>query len=92
MPPLGMVTGGVNFSDLAITLKAAEGEAPAVLLKWGAFFQSVFDFTILALCVFMMVKAINNWKKEEEAAPEPEPEPTTEETLLGEIRDLLAKK
>ena len=90
MPPLGLVTGGVSFSDMAITLKEAQGEAPAVLLKYGAFIQTAFDFTILALCVFMMVKAINNWKKEE--PPAPDPEPGAEETLLTEIRDLLSKK
>lgn len=89
MPPVGLVLGGMDFSKLAITLKAAQGEAPAVMLKWGAFVQTVLDFTILAFCIFMMVKAVNSWRKEEPAEPPAPPEPSAEEKLLGEIRDLL---
>lgn len=91
MPPIGLVLGGVDFSDLAVTLKAAEGEAEAVLWKYGAFIQSLVDFFVLALCVFMMVKIMNSWnrKDEEEPAPEEAPETTPDVELLTEIRDLL---
>ncbi|PQA50142.1 large-conductance mechanosensitive channel protein MscL [Amnimonas aquatica] len=93
MPPLGVLVGGVNFSDLAVTLKAAEGDAPAVLLAYGKFIQSIFDFVIIAFAVMMGVKAVNSLKR----APEPEapaapPAPSAEETLLAEIRDLLKQQ
>ena len=90
MPVLGILTGGVDFKDLKITLSEAVGETPAVTLNYGAFIQNVFDFTIIAFAIFMMVKALNKLKKEqpkEEAAPEP----SAEEKLLTEIRDLLKK-
>ncbi len=89
MPPLGMIIGGVDFSDLAITLKAAEGEAPAVLLAYGKFIQSIIDFAIIAFAIFMGIKVINKLKREEEAAPAPPPAPTKDQELLTEIRDLL---
>jgi len=89
MPPLGMIIGGVDFSDLAVTLKAAEGEAPAVLLAYGKFIQSIIDFLIIALAIFMGVKVINRLKREEEAAPAAPPAPTRDQELLTEIRDLL---
>lgn len=94
MPPLGLLLGGVNFKELALTLKAAstDGKVPAVMLKYGAFIQTVFDFAILAFVIFMMVKAVNNLKKKEEAAPPPAPsEPSAQEKLLMEIRDALKK-
>ncbi len=90
MPVLGILTGGVDFKDLKITLAQAVGETPAVTLHYGAFIQNVFDFIIIAFAIFMMVKALNKLKKErpkEEAAPEP----SAEEKLLAEIRDLLKK-
>lgn len=89
MPPIGMLIGGVDFKDLAVVLKEAQDGAEAVTLKYGAFIQNVFDFIIIAIAIFAMVKAINSLKK----APEPEApkEPTTEEKLLTEIRDLLKK-
>jgi large conductance mechanosensitive channel len=89
MPPIGLLIGGVDFSDLAITLKAAEGDAPAVVLAYGKFIQSIIDFIIVAFAIFMGVKAINKMKREEAAAPTLPPVPTKEEELLGEIRDLL---
>jgi large conductance mechanosensitive channel len=92
MPPIGMAIGGVDFSDLAITLKEAAGEAEAVTLNYGAFIQTVLDFVIIAFAIFMVVKAMNNLKKKEEAAPPPPPKPSAEETLLTEIRDLLKKE
>lgn len=91
MPPLGLIIGDVDFSDLAITLKEAAGDAPAVLLKYGAFIQTVFDFVIIAFAIFMMVRWINNLKKKEEAAPAAPPKPSAQEVLLTEIRDLLKK-
>jgi large conductance mechanosensitive channel len=101
MPPLGMLIGKVNFTDLALNLGT---EAEPVMWKYGAFLQQVFDFLIVALCIFFLIKGINRLsdlskKKEEEAAaaapepaPAPEPEPTKEELLLAEIRDLLKEK
>lgn len=91
MPPLGIVMGGMNFTDLGITLKEKVGETPAVVLKYGAFLQNVVDFLILAFCIFIMVKAINSLKRKKEEAPAAPPEPSVEEKLLTEIRDLLKK-
>ncbi|KAB0483393.1 large conductance mechanosensitive channel [Pseudomonas reinekei] len=89
MPPIGLLIGGVDFSDLAITLKAASGDAPAVVLAYGKFIQSLIDFVIVAFAIFMGIKAINQLKREEAVAPKLPPVPTKEEELLGEIRDLL---
>jgi large conductance mechanosensitive channel len=89
MPPLGLVIGGVNFSDLAITLAPAEGELPAVVLAYGKFIQSIVDFLIIAAVIFMAVKMINRLKREEQAAPPPPAAPTKDQELLSEIRDLL---
>jgi large conductance mechanosensitive channel len=97
MPVIGLLVGGVNFKDLAIVLKdaqlAADGSvaAAAVTLNYGAFLQTVFDFTIIAFAIFMVIKAMNRLKRKEEAAPAPAapPEPSNEEKLLAEIRDLL---
>lgn len=94
-PALGLVIGGVDFSDLAITLKAAAGDAPAVLLNYGKFIQSIFDFVIIAFAIFAIVKLINRLKRQEAAAPAAPaapPPPTAEEKLLTEIRDLLKAK
>lgn len=95
MPPLGMIIGGVNFSDLAITLKAATVDSKVVSLRYGEFLQTVFDFLIVAFVIFMLVKAINTLKKGKEAAaqcPPTPPSPPAEERLLTEIRDLLRQK
>lgn len=89
MPPLGLLIGGVDFSDLAIVLKAAEGDVPAVTLGYGKFIQTVIDFTIVAFAIFVGVKAINRLKREEAVAPTTPPAPTPDQVLLGEIRDLL---
>ena len=98
MPPIGLLVGNTNFSDLSVVLnpgKVAEGAEP-VLWKYGAFIQTCIDFLILALCVFMLVKGMNalmNMKKKEEAAaPAPAPAPSKEELLLTEIRDLLKER
>lgn len=101
--PLFSAMGGVNTTDLKVTLKEAvmEGEeviSEAVTWNYGAFIQNVIDFLIIAICLFAIIKGIaaatNKMKKEEEAAPAPaaEPEPTAEEKLLTEIRDLLKNK
>lgn len=99
MPPIGVLLGGMDFSDLSVTLKKAtevDGVVTeAVTLNYGAFVQTCIDFLIVAWCVFMMVKLINRFnrkKAEAPAAPAPEPEPTNEEKLLSEIRDLLKDK
>jgi large conductance mechanosensitive channel len=90
MPPLGLLTGGVDFKDLGLVLKAAQGKDPAVILKYGAFLQSVFDFLIVAVAIFAMVQAISKLKKKEEAAPVgPAPEPPRQEVLLEQIRDAI---
>jgi large conductance mechanosensitive channel len=89
MPPLGIVVGGVNFSELALTLQAASGDKPAVMLKYGAFLQATLDFIIVAFAVFLLVKAINAVRRKEQEKPSAPPAPTREEQLLAEIRDLL---
>jgi large conductance mechanosensitive channel len=91
MPPIGLALGGVDFSDLAVTLKEASGDVAAVTLNYGSFIQTVVDFIIIAFAIFMVVKAMNNLKKKEEAAPPPPPKPSEEVTLLTEIRDLMKK-
>jgi large conductance mechanosensitive channel len=95
MPPLGMLLGKVNFTELVITLKAASAEATAVTLNYGKFIQTVVDFVIIAFAIFMVVKAMNSLKKKEEAAPAAPPAPpapSKEEVLLAEIRDILKQK
>jgi large conductance mechanosensitive channel len=92
MPPLGMLVGGMDFSDLAITLKAAADGAPAVTLGYGKFIQALLDFTIVAFAIFLLVKGINTLKRKEAEAPSAPPTPSKEEQLLGEIRDLLKAK
>ena len=86
MPVLGILTGGVDFKDLKITLAEAVGETPAVTLNYGAFVQNVFDFIIIAFAIFMMIKGINKVKKPVEEVKGP-----SQEELLAEIRDLLKK-
>ena len=96
MPPIGYLIGGVNFTDLKFELPKVVIEgvelAPATI-NYGNFIQTLIDFLIIALCVFLLVKGINSLKKEKPAEPEApvEPEPTAEEKLLTEIRDLLKK-
>ena len=96
MPPLGLLIGGLDFSDYKATLKAANvndaGEAiNAVTLNYGMFIQTAIDFLIVALVIFMVIKAMNKLKKKEEAKPAVPPAPTKQEILLEEIRDLLKK-
>ncbi len=89
MPPLGILLGGADFSDLSITLKEAAASAPAVVLGYGNFVQTVVDFTIVAFAIFLLVKAMNTLKKNEQDAPAAPASPPPQELLLGEIRDLL---
>lgn len=91
MPPIGLLIGGVDFSNLLITLKGAVGQTPAVTLNYGVFIQTIIDFLIIAFAIFLVIKGMNTMKKKEEmpATPPPAPAPTKEETLLAEIRDIL---
>ncbi len=100
MPPIGLLLGGVDFSDIFITLQqgavpgpyatlAAAQEAGAVTVNLGVFANAVISFLIIAFSVFMVVRSFNKLRREEEAAPPAPPEPSAEEKLLGEIRDLL---
>ena len=91
MPPLGLLIGGVNFTDLKVVLKAATETNPAVTWNYGNFLQVTFDFLIVAFAVFLIIKTIVAAKKKEEIAPAAVPAPTKEEILLTEIRDLLKK-
>ena len=88
MPVLGMLVGGFNFSDLAIAL-GKDPTGKEVLVKYGAFLQTIFDFIIIALVLFLAIKGINKLKKPAPAAPAP---PPRSEMLLEEIRDQLAKR
>jgi len=87
MPPLGLLMGGVDFSDKVLELKAAEGDKPAVFLKYGLFVNTVIDFLIVAFAIFLLIKAMNTLKKKQEAAPPPGP--TADQKLLAEIRDAI---
>ncbi|MFZ2207578.1 MAG: large-conductance mechanosensitive channel protein MscL [Porticoccaceae bacterium] len=89
MPPIGLLLGGMDFSALALTLRAATAEAPAVVISYGRFIQTAVDFVIVAFAIFMLVKGINTLKKKEAAAPAVPAEPSAEQKLLAEIRDLL---
>jgi len=89
MPPLGLLTGSVDFKMLSFTLRAAEASRPALLLTYGAFAQAVFDFLLVALAVFSAVKLMNQAKRAEPPQPTPPAEIPKQELLLTEIRDLL---
>lgn len=103
MPPIGLLLGGVDFSEMFLVLKdgakaagpyatlAAAKEAGAVSINIGVFINTIINFLIVAFAIFIVVKWINSLKKKEEEAPSEPPKPSNEELLLGEIRDLLAK-
>lgn len=96
MPPIGLLIGGVDFTDLKVVLKGAStdeaGKAvSAVSINYGAFLQTTIDFLIVAFVIFMMIKAMNKMIRSQAEAPAPPAEPTPQEKLLGEIRDLLRK-
>ncbi len=99
MPPLGKLLGNVNFTDLYYAMdgvayeslsKAKEAGAP--VFAYGNFIQTVIDFLIIAITIFMIIKGINRMKRKKEEAPAAPPAPTKEETLLTEIRDILKNK
>jgi large conductance mechanosensitive channel len=85
-PPIGLALGGVDFSNLKLTLKEAQGPVAAISVKYGVFLQSIFDFLIVAAALFALVRAINALKREEPPPPSP---PNRQEELLAEIRDAL---
>ena len=98
MPPIGLILGNVDFSDLFVNLdmsksfaSVAEAEAAgAPIIKYGLFINTIIDFAIVAFAIFLIIRGINRFKRKQEAAPPPPPPPpTTEEKLLAEIRDLL---
>ena len=94
MPPLGFLTGGVDFSQLKYVITEANATAGVeeVAIKYGNFINVIIQFTIIAFCIFLVIKALNTLKKTEDAVPAPAPAPTKEEVLLTEIRDLLKNK
>jgi large conductance mechanosensitive channel len=85
MPPIGLILGGVNFTNLKITLREAVGTAPAVTLNYGTFIQTVVDFLIVAFAIFLLLKGVNRMRRRQAEAPPP----SNQEVLLAEIRDLL---
>ncbi|MFS2221908.1 large-conductance mechanosensitive channel protein MscL [Pantoea sp. B65] len=89
MPPLGLLIGGVDFKQFVWVLKPAEGTTPAVVMEYGAFLQSVFDFVLVAFAIFIAIKLMNKLYKKKEAAPAKTP---AQELLLSEIRDLLKEQ
>jgi large conductance mechanosensitive channel len=91
MPPIGLLLGGVDFSDIFLTLKAAVGEEPAVTMNIGVFINVVIEFIIIAFAIFLVIKGMNALKKKEEEKPAEPPKPSEEVTLLKEIRDSLKK-
>ncbi|MBT0727254.1 large-conductance mechanosensitive channel protein MscL [Rosenbergiella australiborealis] len=91
MPPLGLLIGGIDFKNMAWTLKPAVGETPAVVMQYGIFIQSIFDFIIIAFAIFLAIKVMNKLYKKKEVE-KPAPKPSAEEVLLTEIRDLLKTK
>lgn len=89
MPPIGLALGGIDFSDIVLTLKEATADAEAVTMNIGSFINNIISFLIVAWAVFMLVKAMNNLKKKAEEAPAEPPAPPKSEVLLEEIRDAL---
>ncbi len=89
MPPIGLLLGNMDFSNLAIPLKEATETSEAVLLKYGIFINNIVDFFIVALAIFIVIKGINSMKRKQEAIPEPPPAKSNQEVILEEIRDLL---
>jgi len=92
MPPIGMLMGGVNFTDLAYTIQEASGDVAAVTINYGSFIQTAIDFIIIAFAIFMAIKGMNSMKKKEEEAPAEPAAPSDEVVLLTEIRDSLKNR
>jgi large conductance mechanosensitive channel len=92
MPPIGLLLGKVDFSDLKVVLKAAVDDVPAVTLNYGLFVNTVIDFLIVGFSIFMVLKVYSKTQKKKEEAPAAPPAPSKEEILLAEIRDILKEK
>jgi len=94
MPPLTALLGATHFTDLEIPLRPQMGDVPAAALRYGAFIQTVFNFLIIAVCIFLMVKAMNTLRRAMTPPPPPPapPAPVRSEQLLEEIRDLLRER
>ena len=94
MPPIGYLTGGVDFTNLRYVLKPGDEEAgiEEVSVTYGNFVNTIIEFLIIAFCIFLFISVINSMKRKEEAAPAAPPAPSKEEVLLTEIRDLLKSK
>jgi large conductance mechanosensitive channel len=92
MPPIGMLLGNVDFSDLKIIIKAATDDVPAVTLNYGSFVNTVIDFVIVGFSIFLVLKLYAKTQKKKEDAPAAPPAPSKEEVLLTEIRDILKEK
>ncbi|GIK27229.1 MAG: Large-conductance mechanosensitive channel [Anaerolineae bacterium] len=90
MPPIGLIVGGIDFSDIKIILKAAEGEAPEVAINIGIFLNAVINFLIVALAIFFLIRGVNRLQEmaegKKEEAPAAPPAPTTEELMLAELK------
>mgnify|MGYP005840978033 CR=1 FL=1 len=91
MPPIGVLLGGVDFSNLSLTVREASETAEAVTINYGKFINTVIDFVIIAFVIFVAIKAMNRMKRKEEEKPAAPPAPSKQEVLLTEIRDLLKK-
>ena len=93
MPPIGLITGGIDFSQMKLVLKAADpiAKKPEVAIQYGAFINTVIQFVIIALAIFVVIKAINSLRRKEAEAPAADPAPTRTEALLEDIRDALTR-
>lgn len=92
MPPIGLLLGGVDFSNLVITLQEANGEVEAITLNYGLFLNTVINFLIISFSIFIAVKQLNRFKRKKAEEPVEAPKPSKEEELLTEIRDILKNK
>jgi large conductance mechanosensitive channel len=92
MPPIGVAMGGVDFKDLAYVLQPAKDGAEAVAIRYGAFIQTILDFLIVALAIFVAIKIMNNLQKAKDEEPKEPEAPTRQEMLLTEIADLLRNR
>lgn len=92
MPPLGLLIGGIDFSSFQIFLQEGTDKTEAVTIKYGVFLQATFNFLVIAIAVFLLIRSINRLKRKQEEAPAPPPEPPKQELLLAEIRDLLKSR
>ncbi|PIJ49126.1 large-conductance mechanosensitive channel [Erwinia sp. OLTSP20] len=91
MPPLGLLIGGVDFKQFSLVLRPAQGATPAVVMEYGIFLQTIFDFAIIAFAIFIAIKLMNKLYQKKEVE-KPAPAPSAEEVLLSEIRDLLKQQ